>query len=96
MKQDAVTEKLKEAIKLHLVPQQARLPKPVARFVEAGIPSDEDSESKQLWYEYHKEPVIDTASFDYPLPTTDNSAIIQDCGPTLEINFLFEYRALQE
>jgi hypothetical protein len=68
MKQDAVPEKLKEAIKSRTVPQQARLPNPVAQFAEADIPSDEDSDSEQFPSENHEDPEIDTASFDYPLP----------------------------
>jgi hypothetical protein len=95
MKQDAVPEKLKEAIRSRPVPQQARLPKLVARFAEAEIPSDEDSDSEQLLYEHHKYPEIDTASFDYPIPPMYNSAINQDCSPTLDTNCPFEYRALQ-
>jgi hypothetical protein len=60
MKQDVVPEKLKEAIRSRPVSQQARLPKPVARFAEAEIPSDEDSDSGQFPSEHHEDPEVDT------------------------------------
>jgi hypothetical protein len=66
MKQDTVPEKLKEAIQSCPVPQQARLPKPVAHFTKAEIPSDEDRDSEQLPYKHHEDPEIDTCTM--PLP----------------------------
>jgi hypothetical protein len=95
IKQDHVPDLLKKSLKSGPLPQQERLPKPIARFAEGGpIDSDEESASEGNAASHDDDPAVDSGAFDYPLPTSAHSVSAMDLSPTMDVNCPCEYRAL--
>jgi hypothetical protein len=97
IKQDPVPDQLKQVNRSSPHPQPACLPKPIVRFSEVDpIPLVEESASENSPSTEEQDPMIDSGTFDYPLPPSANSATTLDPDHTMDVNCLFEYRALQE